>query len=251
MSETVLATRPIMRFDPGVLTSAPAYGGEVGSVLRAELRPIFRKAPVEDGLAPHHRWRAGARLRVGLLAWAQPGVADLAGDGATVELLTCEVTRSRLIAAAKQAARCVGLSDAEAVMRTLDRVSVQNAAVEGIREGLLEAAKALVRLLAACRGGDAATQNRVRCCGLLMAPILGDLGKRLAMADALSASVIDVLSDPDTCIETVQACCDGVSRRYQGLSDMLARCISVAPFSVSERDHAFLVALSMRQTQPA
>jgi hypothetical protein len=32
---------------------------------------------------------------------------------------------------------------------------------------------------------------------------------------------------------------------------MLARCNAMTAFSLSEADHAFLVAFSMRQTQPA
>ena len=202
--------------------------------------------------APHHRWKAGARLRMRLISSANPDLGPCSDDAAAAALVGDSASRQQLADAAASLAATLGLQEADIVLNRLDRLALEAASVEALRENLVEPAKHALQLLARQRCSNAETQAKTRQAGLLLIATLSDIRTRLQDADEATADIIPALTNIETSIARLRSCCAGLVRRYPGLMQVLAGWTGTdlpAGFATAlASTHAFLVAQSMRQT---
>lgn len=109
---------------------------------------------VLDGTAswdpePRHRALVENRLRMQLLAWLDPASLDSAARGAAVARLDEDATlRHRVHRAFEQAARELGLPDAEAVIALVENLANELSYIEALRDGLLRRVQLMTRRVA-------------------------------------------------------------------------------------------------------
>ena len=231
----------------------------VSQRLRAIITPDDRAAvsqwrPVtpECQPAPHHRWRAGAVLRMRLISWHNPTIAACSDEIAATALVGNPSFQCQLDSATAKAASVLGLEGPEIVLARMDRLALEAASVEMLREHLLEPAKRMVRFLAAPRSLDCETHALLRQTGFLLISVLTELAARLREADAVTDDILQALADAETSAGLMRATCFRLVRRYPGLVGILAGWADLegeAAFASALADtHAFLVASSVRQT---
>ena len=235
------AIAPTSRFTPAKLDMLRPAGVNARQVDEGNLQP-----------APHHRWHAGARLRLRLMAWAEPTVCYGSTDSITTALLGNTAPSRHLADAAVKAAVALRLHNSDIVLARLDRLALGAASAEALREHLLEPAKRVVRLLAAQGVADAETPQMLRQTGSMLIAVLSETGARLREADDASTDILLALAEIDTTTTLVRACCAGLMRRYPGLPQMLAGWASIDGAvgfdTMLATTHTFLMASSMRQT---
>jgi hypothetical protein len=152
-----------------------------------------------DPAAKHQR-RAAARLRAGLLAWADPTV----GDTEAIDLDRLESDprlRAGVQAAFEQAAAALNLPEPKAVMAVLADVAAELAYIEALRETLLARVQAVAGQIAALSGAGQVNSERqttllqVR---RLIRLALQTIGGRFAEVDAQTGEVLATLRNADS-----------------------------------------------------
>jgi hypothetical protein len=256
MSETLLA--PVaFAFDfksrPGFVMPKP-LAKTLRRTVDPETPPNSDWQPVAQGCQPaaHHFWRAGGTLRMRLISWHCPHIAACSDEQAATALVGDPAYRGLLAAATAEAAAVLGLAGPEIVLGRLDRLAREVATVETLRERLLEPAKLVVRRLATPRNLDAGAHTQVRQTGLLLISALAELTPRLQEADAATHDIVQALASVEASAGLMRANCAGLARRYPGLAQALVAWTRLeGDTSFTEtlaKTHAFLMALSMRQT---
>lgn len=259
MPETLLNAAPVATYNVTAMMAGPGYLPDMillRPAVSAALVGRRRTGPVTpEGVAPHHVWLAGTRLRMSLMAWAaREGDDSLTGCDAPAAigmLMADAPTQARLTDALMKAAAALLLHDPDDVSARLDALALDFAAVEAMREGILAKTKALIRHLASSRTGRLGQAHMVRHCGLLLVPVLSRMQARLNAADDCANDVLGALRDR-VGTQSVLRSCTGFGARQPEWTRILA--LWDAPSSDDDRPerlgqtHAFLMATSMGDT---
>lgn len=258
MSEAVMDAAPIAFYK--LMPRAVVASAMPSS---ARFRPAhavsFKGGPgCEDAVvltpSPHHIWLAGVRLRIGLLQWAAQGQDGIRKDGEIPSdiamLVADQSTRARLGCALSKAAIALSLPNVDAVSARLDRLTLDFAPLEALRERLFDKAKALIRLLMALRRDELGLETLVRQCGLMLISAVSKMQIRLHEADTCATDVVGALRDIASVPSLLHSCSVSIGGDQTGWVQMLAlwdnpKFEQSLPDMLS-RTHAFLITTVMR-----
>ncbi len=145
--------------------------------------------------APKHQRRAAARLRAGLLAWADPTVTE--ADGIDLDQLESDPRlRAGVQRAFEQAAVALNLGDPKGVMVLLADLAGELAYIEALRETLLLRVQSLAGQIGALAGGgpvNSERQTTLMQVRRLTRLALQQIGGRFAEVDAQTGEVLATL----------------------------------------------------------
>jgi hypothetical protein len=172
---------------------------------------------------PRHRRLAGARLRLRLLAWLEPSAAP--GSGAPARLESDPALRAQVQRAFEEAAKTLGLPDAEAVLQVVEGLAEELAYIEALREGLLGRVQAMcarLETLGVGWRGNAERQTTLTQVRRLAQIARTQLAARFAEVDAQTAEILGALRNAESQRAFIRSSRDWLYRSRRAWEPLLA-----------------------------
>jgi hypothetical protein len=205
---------------------------------------------------PRHYALASARLRMNLVAWLgrQEGHSGNPDPNALLALVEDPGFRPRLQAAFKGAAMALGLSEPEAVLGLLSRLSDELAYIEAMRERLLDRVQRMADQIAwVARTGRCGWQRgeMILAVRRLMAEALAAHRAQFEDIDRQTSHVVDALRDLEQGQLGVRVWRDGMFtslRKWEALMESWETCRHIGDADLArlvDRTYRFLARRSM------
>lgn len=190
--------------------------------------------------AEAHRHLAGTRIRLQLLAWLDPAMAQdatLGGDiGARIE--TDPALKSRVQAAFREAAKALDLADGDAVVAIVARLTEELAYIEALRERLLARVTDLAGRIALIGRGfnrqDAKRRETLTQVQRLMRTAIVQFRARFDDLDAQTGEIIATLRNADSQISYIRSNRDTIYRSLRAWEPLLAQWAKAPPDIVAD-----------------